>query len=340
MNSPVFIVGANRSGTTLMRLILNAHAHIAIPEELLYFNSYIAGIPVTSWKSPDISDTVFAGFVRDYVTTACSLLGLSNAAQLIEHLCAQKPYDLRAPYQLVLESWAALQGKARWGEKTPGNLFYIDIMIEMFPDARFIYMVRDPRAGVHSMMKTSFFPQDVVFNALSRHKFMTSGYEMLRLHVPSSHRMIVRYEDLVEATEATVRTVCQFLDEPFDPRMLQFHEKAAQYMKKEAVNSYNKAATRPISSEHMAAWRAHLRGAEIAQIQSICKREMETHGYPLDAAEMGFKQRFEVILKKAYWRYQEWRHRDIRHFTVKAPMFARLKGRVRDGLLRSAKMKA
>lgn len=328
MKAPIFVVGANRSGTTLLRLILNAHPNLAIPEEVVYFGSIMAGVPIEQWRTPSISDEVFTQFVTKFIDTKCGALDGIDHAQLKAQILAKGSKDFRYPYQMVLEAWAQHHGKIRWGEKTPGNLFYVDVLLEMFPDARFIHMVRDPRAGVSSMMGTSFFPRDIVFNAMSRHKFMTEGRALLEKSIPAAQRMTLRYEDLVTEPESTVKTLCAFLEEDFVPEMMAFYKDSSRYMKAEASSSFNKAATRPISADMLDKWKQRLPSDAIAKIEAVCKKEMKEFGYDADGARLSMKARMELLAKRAYWKWQVWRNRHVRHFTVKSPMFARARHRM------------
>ena len=329
MRSPIFIVGANRSGTTLLRLILNAHSRIAIPEEIVYFGSFIAGIPIERWKSPGLDEEARKKFVTDFVLTACASLHRVDQTEIVKHILRDQPFDFSKPYRLILEAWASAHGKLRWGEKTPGNLFYADILLEMFPEAKFIHVVRDPRAGVNSMMNTTFFPKDIVFNALSRHKFMTEGRAVLERSVPESQRITVRYEDFVLHPESKVRALCNFLDEPFEAAMMTFYKESSRYMKEEAANSFNKAATAPVSSEMLDKWKKRLTDAEVAQIEHVCQEEMREFQYECLHPPLPFKARIELALKRGYWNWQMRRHRHIRHFTVKSLMFERLRHRLK-----------
>ena len=328
MKAPIFIVGANRSGTTLLRLMLNAHPRIAIPEEIVYFGSIMAGVPIETWENPPLSRERYEAFVHHFVNETCKPLDGIDRESLKEQILSLPECDFRTPYKRVLEAWARSHGKVRWGEKTPGNLFYADVLYDMFPDARFIHMIRDPRAGVSSMMGTTFFPKDIVFNAMSRHKFMTQGREILETFTPAAHRMTLKYEDLVREPESTVRDLCDFLEESFYPEMLSFYKESSKYMKAEAAETFNKAATRPISIEQLEKWRSKLSTGEIAKIEAVCLREMMEFGYSLENHGLDLKNRIELLVKRVYWRLQEWRHRRIRHFTVKSPMLARFKSRI------------
>lgn len=330
MNGPIFIVGANRSGTTLLRLILNAHSRIAIPEELIYFDSYLADVPIEDWRAPQLETEAYAQFVDHFLKEECGVLGGIDIETLRHRIVQDGPHDFRHPYQAVLEAWAQSQNAERWGEKTPGNLFFADIIIEMFSDAQFIYMVRDPRAGVASMQKVDFFPDDIVFNALSRRKHATVGRDLFESHVPPEQRMTLRYEDLVREPDQTVRSVCSFLDEAYEPSMLHFHRDAEAYMKESAAEDFNAAATSPITDDHVDQWKTRLPSAAVAQIEAICAEEMRTFNYSPTRPPLPTQARLELYIKRLYWRWKMWQHRDIRQYMVKSPMFARTRTRLRE----------
>lgn len=332
MESPIFIVGANRSGTTLLRLILNAHSRIAIPDELIYLDSRLAGVSIEEWRDPDLRLSAYEALVDDFLSRNRSVLdGLDglDLESLRREICAG-PVTFRRPYQCTLEAWARHHGKSRWGEKTPGNLFYADILLDMFPDAKILYLVRDPRAGVASMQDVSFFPDDVVFNSLSRRKHDVQGRARLIQDVPEAQRMTVRYESLVRQPEAQVRSICQFLGEAFEPSMLRFHEDADRYMKDRAEEDYNAAATQPITDDRIDAWKERLSDDQIAVVESICAPILQAHDYTPTEGRPSFSRRAEMAIKKGYWALQCWRYRDVRHYTVKYPLFARTRTRLQS----------
>lgn len=319
--APIFIVGVNRSGTTLLRLILNAHPHIAIPEELNYFNPWIDA----HWRERADDIEGFRRRVHWYLhekLPAGVLPGIDLDSLEDEIVARARVYDWRAVYQGALASWAHHFDKPRWGEKTPGNLFYVDTLRTMFPGAQFLHLVRDPRAGVQSMQKTSFFGDDVAINALNRRKYLREGLYR-DATMPSDQWMRVRYEDLLRTPEKTVRGLCDFLGEPFTPSMLSYYERAEQYMHSAAANGHNQAARRPIDASRAEAWRDRLPPMDAARIESICRHEMNALGYTPDGPSLSLAARLLLLLKALYWRLLQFRKDAPDAFVLDSPSAVR-----------------
>ncbi|NBB85006.1 MAG: hypothetical protein GVY12_02125 [Bacteroidetes bacterium] len=327
--APIFVVGANRSGTTLLRLLLNAHSRIAIPEELAYFNQRLAGVPLSTWRAPELSHDEYALFVRGFIAQRAAAFAPLVADELEAQILESGIIDLRHPYRTALAAWARAQGKKRWGEKTPGNLFYADVILEMFPEARFIYIARDPRAGVASMKRAPMFADDVVINALNRRKYGTSGLTLLERAVPVAQRTTIRYEDLVTHPEDTVQALCGFLDEAYEPEMLRFYEASRQFMTARAADGFNRAATTPIRPQKVDAWRMELAPEDVALIEHLCAEEMVRFGYePSADAAPGWPQRLDLATKRAYYRLQHWRHPHAPQYLLKHRVFDRSRRRM------------
>lgn len=303
--SPIFIVGANRSGTTLLRLILNAHPRIAIPEELNFFNPWMAA----HWRDAVPDRDAFRRRVHWYLHekmppgafTDIALSDLENAI-----VSGASTYDWRALYAGALEAWARHHGKVRWGEKTPGNLFYVDLLREMFPEAQFIHLVRDPRAGVQSMQNASFFGDDVTINALNRRKYLREGLGR-DATMPPDQWIRVRYEDLLTAPDETVQALCHFLGEPFVPAMLTYYEDAEQYMSEEAARGFNQEALRPIDPSKADSWRNTLPRPDATVIETVCRSEMSALSYVPDAPRRTLLTRMRILLTLTFWHLSQLR---------------------------------
>lgn len=330
MTAPLFIVGANRSGTTLLRLILNAHSEVAIPDEIRYFYSFRGGAGYEHWRTPNLSPDQYRDFVDDFLQQNEAVTPELDLEALRSEILAG-PHDLRRPYQLLLERWAHHHGKSRWGEKTPGNLFFAHLILSMFPEAKFLHLVRDPRAVVHSMQGVSFFPTDVIFNALNLQKTMTKGRARFERAVPSDQRLVIRYEDLVHDPVPTIRRVCDFADLEYEPGMLAFHEDAARFMTDAASSSFNAKATRPISTSRTHAWKNQLAPAEVAVVEFFTRSTMREFDYQPEGHRLPMRRWPELALKYVYWRYHCWRNRDIPQYVLRHSMLSGIKRRLRWG---------
>jgi hypothetical protein len=329
MDAPIFVVGANRSGTTLLRLILNAHSRIAIPEELVYVTAHTGNRGIDQWRDPGYTQDHYRFFIERFLEDNAETLAPLDLDALADRIASSTTPNLRSPYQMALEAWARQQGKERWGEKTPSNIFYAEHILDMFPDAQFIHLIRDPRAGVASMQNVRFFPNDLIFNALNRKKYLTTGQSHLEKCVPANQRLIVRYEDLVRHPESVTESICSFLGEDFEPSMLEFYKESKRYMKEEAAQSFNQAATQPISSSKASKWKERLEPRAVAAIENVCRAQMARYGYARSNLPLPLEDRIMVWIKTFYWHLQNWRNRDNPHFLVKDPMFNRTRQRLR-----------
>jgi hypothetical protein len=307
--------------------MLNAHSRIAVPEEIVYFTSFKAGTPIEEWRAPNLSPSAYRDLVHDVLADNPTVLANLDRDTLEADLLRDGPTDLRRPYAGLLTAWAQAQGKPRWGEKTPGNLFFVDVLLDMFPDAQFIHVVRDPRAGVASMQAVDFFPNNVFFNALSRakHHRVASHFEA---RVSAGHWTTIRYEDLVSEPETVLRRLCPFLGEAFEPGMLQYHRSSAHFMKEEAAASFNAAATRPVTTDMTEKWKRQLSDRDVAAIETLCRDEMRRYDYRPTGRRLRLSNRLTLWTHTVYWALQQWRHRHEREYTVKSLMFARLRSRL------------
>ncbi len=271
-DAPIFVVGASRSGTTMLRLILNSHSRIAIPQELKYFRP-IPWLTVSDWREPDWSSAELNEFTQHLVERVSTYFEELDVDHLRSNVLGKG--DLRAPMEWILRGWATAQGKPRWGEKTPKCLFFADVLIDMFPDAQFVYICRDPRGAVASMNNIEYFENNSIKNVTEWSIAIKNGKRLLANSVPSSQIFSLRYEDIVESPKKVVSDLCDFLGEEFEPEMLSFHKTAHKELKQ--VRTPN--VTKKIQKDNAEKWRESLSTVEVEQIESLVKSEMMELGY-------------------------------------------------------------
>ncbi len=326
MNEPIFILGASRSGTTMLRLMLNAHPNIAVPGE----QSYFVSLPVQadSWEAPDLSPTAYEQFVTDYLERKSTTLpGLDIPSVRASILQSSLPQNLRRPYEITLYAWARSQGKSRWGEKTPTNFFFVDVIDDMFPEARYIHLVRDPRAVVHSMNRFIRCGDDTVINATNWCEYIERGADLLEQTVPKERRLTLFYENVTAAPKEAAQRLCDFVEEPFDPDMLSFYETADDYMHPASDTlGGDKTLTRPVSDHaSQPKWVKGMSKDQIALVESTCKKDMERYGYEPTGVQPSAQAKADQYLKLAYVAAKRLQHADDRFHLIHYPPLPRLR---------------
>ena len=192
---PIFIIGAMGSGTTLLRLMLDSHEHIAIPHETGFMRGYNAMrfIPF-KWTG--------RGWARR--------MGWSD-----EELDA----ELSAFFDRIFRRYADEHGARRWGEKTPLHTWHISGMQRLFPQAQFVGIVRHPGASTVSNMRR-------FHHGVRKMTFHWARYnrELTRQAAQYPDQFaLLRYEDLVLDTERVLRELLEWLGEPWSDRVLEHH---------------------------------------------------------------------------------------------------------------------
>lgn len=214
-----FIVGVARSGTTLLRLMLDAHPDLAIPPE----THFIPKVVKACQQPGDPHERVFELLTThrrwpDYRLDAGEL---RSRLDRIDPLRAGDA--LRAFYGL----YADQQGKPRWGDKSPSYVRRMRRVASALPEAHFVHLVRDGRDVALSQVEVDFGPDEVTGAA----EDWVNGIGKARRHARRlRHYMELRYEDLVADPEPTLRRVCEFVDLRWDPAMLEYHRGATERM--------------------------------------------------------------------------------------------------------------
>ena len=202
---PFFIIGCGRSGTTLLRTILNRHADIAIPLESLFIIDYlkaaashdISFLISMLVREPEISEWGIRPQVEDFK-------GCQSISEVINQL-----------HQIYLQA----KGKKHWGQKTPRFVRETALLLEHFPYALFIHVVRDPRAVVSSLIHSDVHHSNAYHASLRWRMDVEKGLELEDKHPQSVMR--IHYEDMVRDTESTLRKILEFLGLAYDPAILQ-----------------------------------------------------------------------------------------------------------------------
>lgn len=195
LDRPIFIVGAQRSGTTLLRLMLDAHPDVAIGPETAFARGVDAVVESPFFGHGDQWYQDY-GWSRDRLERATATL-----------------------YAEVFSTWARSVGAVRWGEKTPVHRYHVPRLARWFPDAQFIGLVRHPGAVASSRERWGYDWEASLRDWVASGRYLLEATEQLT----DDRVLLLRYEDLVGDPAAAMRRLLGFLDLPWSPHVLEHH---------------------------------------------------------------------------------------------------------------------
>lgn len=270
--SLTFIVGCPRSGTTLLRNILNAHSDISIARETHFFPRIWAG----------------RGLVGSLDREETFQKVLGDCSPLRHHTTGKDgwfPPSLRADYQAFRERYAPHpslflslmqaskgSGKTVLGEKTPLHLFFAEQINSFYPRMQptFLCLVRDPRAVVASaVQRWGSRPQAHIGYALMWARCLQKA-EACMQRVGGGRFLLIRYEDLVLDTENTLRGICLALNVPFEPSMVRVEQ---------SNTSYAGAPSTGVTDGSLHRWKEVLSPRQVADVDWLTRSHLASYGY-------------------------------------------------------------
>lgn len=223
---PIFILGVPRSGTTLLRTILDSHPAIACGPETPWLGGHQPRSVMELWR-----------FLREDRHGYCASYGMPREVVT----AAAREFVSR-----LMNDYAASKGKTRWAEKTPDNVLYVDFLLELFPEAKVVHLVRD---GLDVAMSTSVVAEhrkgisdwheknlslapgvapvaNTPFNALLKWNHWN---RLIERSLAGREHFRLSYERLVSEPEAALRELMAFVGERFEPAMLDYTKAKHDY---------------------------------------------------------------------------------------------------------------
>ncbi len=275
---PFFIVGTERSGSNLLRLMLDAHSRLAVPHppHLMRDLSPLAG------RYGDLSDDGnFARLVGDVVRLVDLHFfpwGVAlDRERVFRDARARSLFGAKAAaYREYMRS----RGKVRWGSKSTHLIHFAGEILREEPGAQFIHLVRDGRDVAVSAKNSVFnrFHPHYVSLLWSREQRLAAA---LGERLPKSQLMTLLYEDLISAPDASLRRVTSFLGETFEPRMLEYFA-GAEARRQAAMSASWENCSSPVLRNNRGQYKTRLSPGEVWAFERNAFEELERFGYPLE----------------------------------------------------------
>ena len=269
---PFFIVGSARSGTTLLRLIVNAHPEVSVPPESRFITEL--------WSGEDEVE------VEDFLHRLAGHDRFRLWDLPITAVRAELGDERRAAYRKLAQAphraYARAHGKKRWGDKTPRYIEHIPFLLQLFPDARFVHLIRDGRNVALSYADVPFGPKTVARAAALWAKRVSAGIASGR-PLREGRYIELRYEDLVEDPESETKTLCRFLDLPFEASMLD-HTEGARSAALPTAAMYNPhLSVKPTPG--VRSWQQAMSAREVEIFEAVAGEVL---------SELGYERRYPV----------------------------------------------
>ncbi len=271
---PIFIIGAQRSGTTLIRLILNEHSRISIPQEADFWLPLLGeygNFPDRKIPGRRVHSVLREiGSSRYFQLWRIDMEGFFNSRDFIDG-----SMTLSELMRSLYSYYARLRGKCIWGDKTPPFFKFIPELKAHFPEAKFIHIVRDGRDQYLSRRRyTPLLGANLAVAALEwKYKVERSRAGMARIHPGSSFE--IRYEDLVGSPEETIREICTFIQVEYESTMADFYRSSDLFVHE----SHSRLIRRPISKQSVFKWKSDLSPLENRKFEALCRRTLKKLGY-------------------------------------------------------------
>jgi hypothetical protein len=288
----IFITGASRSGTTLMSFILRNHSRVFGLKETHYFGEFWdprrPGKHRGSNRLIHGAAAILARQEQGILAAKPTDRDYQTARELVESLPANEQ-DPASVFARVTGKLAHDAGKAIPCEQTPRNIFYAGQLLQLYPNARLVHMLRDPRAVMASQKKrwhrrrlsadSSHFPLAHSLRVwINYHPYTAARLwnraSQAAMRLQSHPRFtLVRFEELLTDPDRIVSSLCRDLDIDYEPAMLDVGQ----------INSSHQSsvggARRGLHRDAIATWKTALSAPEISIAEHQCGQLMEQYGY-------------------------------------------------------------
>jgi len=287
---PVFIIGNPRSGTTLLRLAVTSHSNVCIPPEA-GFLCWFADIYGTWTHSAWLSQNNTKNFLEAVSASKKFETWGLNISDLFDAYKFAPPVDYASACAIIYNEYRKKNKPSAsiWGDKNNFYINHIELINELYPAARFIHILRDPRDVACSYIELSRLnsrsvyrpnlPNDPVEIANQWVQNNISASRSLS-RVSKSQRLCIRYEELTLDPQKTLSSICSFLGLDFEDGMLESHlHNRIDHLEPSETLDWKKRTLSPITSSQIGRYKVDLSSEQIYAIEKITIGYMEKFGY-------------------------------------------------------------
>jgi len=284
-----FIMGRPRSGTTLLSTLFDAHPNVKIPPEFpILLPLYQKFRKVKDWDEKTIHEFVAFIFQHNvFIHRTLENLKIDRDRFTADLMTLAHKGTLQDFLKKVNEQCYSMFPKSEIlaiGDKNPVYSIYTERFLKIFPDARFICIIRDYRDNFVSMRKLSDLKLEAPILPLQvyRWRYVARLFLKCRKRYPDRFR-IIRYEDLVTDKTGEFSGLCDFIGIPYDPSVFDFYKKKEETMKtynNPLVERFHGSLMNPVNTGRMELWKKEMTPQEIRLADAVAGKYAAIFNYP------------------------------------------------------------
>jgi hypothetical protein len=290
---PLIILGVSRSGTTLLRVMLDRNSQLAVPDES-FFVPLLADRHVRRVDADDFLDDVRRlQTVKEWGVPLDKL-----RARLTDRM------PVGRAIAAIYEVYAEEQGKQRWGDKTPMYMRHLALLRRLFPGAQYVHLIRDGRDAAVSFLS---MPAGIAFETWAHPRNAADFAALWRTEVGRARRMgrrlgaerylEVRYEELVAEPENVLERLCAFAGLPYERAMTEHGGSSSE------DRAHQQSLKRPVAGRARD-WRAEMSPQDVGAFEGVAGDLLRELGYETSsgADARGRAKRTAYRAQMAGWR--------------------------------------
>jgi len=275
-STPILLLASERSGTNLLRAIMSSHSQIASPSPF----SMVDALGKDMYKYAT-SETEFHidELIEDAITLTQGHLNpwpqKYKIGEVKDKLLTNSFWDI---FKALNEVYTQSEKKKHWFSKEPGLFRHIYELALHMPEAKFVYLVRDPRDVVSSMVRGGIHEQNVYKAAIRWKEEQKMMLNALSDPLLKERIFMISYEELLQDQKDVIKKLMAFLG-------IRFEEKQLNFFKDKSVVSHSqksefwKNLSKPIDRKNTGKYKNALPGRQIKYVESICWNEMKWLNY-------------------------------------------------------------
>ncbi len=275
-----FVVGRPRSGTTLLRTLFDAHPNISFPPECQFIiNLYPKYGSITKWRTTDILG-FYDDLIQQWLFDTWKIDNDSLKNNLLKYEGTTTYGNICKAVYLEYQSLFAKDEIKFIGDKNPGYAIYTRQLMKIFPEAKFIHIIRDYRDNFVSIKNVDFevpIPSLVV----QKWKYFYKKFKKDSKHKPSVYR-VLNYEKLACSPESEYGKLCDFLGIDYTDSVFDFHEKKDDILEQYPtgyINTYHTSLMQKINTSKIGVWKKQLTDKQVKIMDLTAGRIAEESGY-------------------------------------------------------------